>query len=209
MNSALRTCGYGRRLRHLPIISSAKAQLELGPMIVAYADPPYIGQAAKHYAGQPDYAGEVDHAALILRLVAEFPDGWALSCKSNSLRYLLPLCPSEVRVGAWVKPFHAYKRGIRPAYAWEPVIYLGGRNKNHPPPPKGGKATTPKDFVSANITLQRGLVGAKPEKFCFWLFDLLGLGYGDTLVDLYPGTGAVTEAWERWLQWQIPLPLAA
>jgi hypothetical protein len=72
---------------------------------VAYADPPYIGQAAKYYAGQPDYAGEVDHRALIQRLVADFPDGWALSCTSNSLRFLLPLCPQDVRVGAWVKPF--------------------------------------------------------------------------------------------------------
>jgi hypothetical protein len=172
---------------------------------VAYADPPYIGQAARHYAGQSDYAGEVDHEALIQRLVADFPEGWALSCTSNSLRFLLPLCPSDVRVGAWVKPFHAYKRNIRPAYAWEPVIYLGGRNRNHPPPPKGGKAITPKDFVSANITLQRGLVGAKPDKFCFWLFDLLGLLPGDEFVDLFPGTGGVLRAWRVWQYHQLPL----
>jgi hypothetical protein len=125
---------------------------------LAYADPPYIG-CAHLYRDHPDYAGEVDHEALIARLVAEFPDGWALSCTSNSLRYLLPLCPEDVRVGAWVKPFHAYKRGVRPAYAWEPVIYRGGRNKNHPPPAKGGEATTPKDWVAANITLQKGLTG--------------------------------------------------
>jgi hypothetical protein len=164
---------------------------------LAYADPPYIG-CAHLYRDHPDYAGEVDHEALIARLVAEFPDGWALSCTSNSLRYLLPLCPEDVRVGAWVKPFHAYKRGVRPAYAWEPVIYRGGRNKNHPPPAKGGEATTPKDWVAANITLQKGLTGVKPEAVCFWLFDLLNLQAGDELVDLFPGSGAVADAWIVW-----------
>jgi hypothetical protein len=28
---------------------------------IAYADPPYPGQAKKHYGDHPDYAGEVDH----------------------------------------------------------------------------------------------------------------------------------------------------
>ena len=166
-------------------------------MIIAYADPPYIGQA-HFYKDHPDYAGEVDHVELIERLVGEFPDGWALSCSSPSLRMLLPLCPPDVRVGAWVKPFHAYKRNVRPAYAWEPLLFRGGRNRNHPPPPKGGVATTPKDFVSANITLERGLVGVKPDPFCYWMFDLLGLRAGDELVDLFPGSGAVMRAWECW-----------
>lgn len=30
-------------------------------MRIAYADPPYPGQARKHYGQHPDYAGEVDH----------------------------------------------------------------------------------------------------------------------------------------------------
>jgi hypothetical protein len=165
---------------------------------VAYADPPYIGNAAKHYRRHPDYAGEVDHAALIGDLVSGYPDGWALSCTSSSLRVLLPLCPEDIRIGAWVKPFHVYKKGVRPAYAWEPLLFRGGRNAHHPPPPKGGAATTPKDFVSANVSLRRGLVGAKPEKFCFWLFDVLGLEAGDDFVDLYPGSGGVTRAWQTW-----------
>ena len=164
-------------------------------MRIAYADPPYIGQAAKHYGKQPSYAGEVDHEALIHRLINEFPDGWALSCSSPSLRLLLPRCPEDVRVAAWVKPFHIFKKGIRPAYAWEPVLFRGGRNKNHPPPPKGGKATTPKDWVSANITLKKNLVGVKPEAFCFWLFDLMGMTADDEWFDLFPGTGAVSTAW--------------
>ncbi|HXJ29495.1 MAG TPA: hypothetical protein VNG35_02590 [Gemmatimonadales bacterium] len=173
-------------------------------MRVAFADPPYVGQAARHYRHEASYAGEVDHAALLARLGAEFPDGWALSCSSPSLRLLLPLCPEDVRVAAWVKPFHAFKKGVRPAYAWEPVLFRGGRNSGQPPPPKGGRATTPRDWVSANITLRCGLVGVKPEAFCYWLFDLLGLKRGDDLVDLFPGTGAVSDAWARWqTRWDV------
>lgn len=173
------------------------------PMRFAYADPPYMGMAKKHYSHDPQCA-EVDHAELITRLVREYPDGWALSCHTPSLEDLLPLCrsiagPRRVRVGAWVKPFHVFKKGVRPAYAWEPVLFMGGRNKNHPPPRKGGKATTPKDFHVANITLRKGLVGAKPESFCRWLFDLWAARPGDTLDDLYPGTGIVSAAWADYL----------
>ena len=180
-------------------------------MRFAYADPPYMGMAKKHYAKEAQSDGrtatEVDHAELIERLCAEYPDGWALSCHTPSLRVLLPMCPEDVRIGAWVKPFHVFKKGVRPAYAWEPVLFRGGRNKNHPPPPKGGKATTPKDFVSANVTLRRGLVGAKPEAFCFWLFDILGMRQDDELHDLFPGSGAVTQAWEKWRN-QMTLEIA-
>jgi hypothetical protein len=34
----------------------------------AYADPPYPGQARRHYSDHPDYGGEVDHRELIDRL---------------------------------------------------------------------------------------------------------------------------------------------
>lgn len=159
----------------------------------AIADPPYIGQSKKHYAHHPDYAGEVDHEALIARLVAEFPDGWALCCSSPSLRYLLPLCPESVRVMAWVKPFCAFKVGVNPAYAWEPVLVQGGRKRTR-------EQDTVRDWVSVGITLQRGLSGVKPEAFCFWLFEVLGMERGDDLVDLFPGSGAVTQAWERYKQ---------
>lgn len=167
-------------------------------MRFGYADPPYIGQAKKHYSHDPKCA-EVDHVSLVTQLRDDFPDGWALSASSPSLEEILHICrvvlgPNQVRVGAWAKSFCAFKRGVRPAYAWEPVIFRGGRNKNHPPPLKGGKATTPKDFVVEPITLKRGLTGVKPAKFCFWMFDILGVRDGDTLIDLFPGSGAVTDA---------------
>lgn len=88
----------------------------------AYADPPYPGQARKHYG--PD-AREVDHVLLLAYL--ETFDGWALSTSSPALRDVLALCPPGVRIGAWVKPFASFKRGVDPAYAWEPVIYRTAR----------------------------------------------------------------------------------
>jgi hypothetical protein len=165
-----------------------------------YADPPYLGCCRLYGHHHPDglcWDDPATYRKLIDRLAAEFPDGWALSCHTPSLAALLPMCPDDVRVGAWVKPFHIYKKGVRPAYAWEPVLYRGGRNAKHPPPEKRGKATTPKDFIACNITLRKGLTGAKPEPVCEWILDLLNFQPGDQLVDLYPGTAVMGNVAER------------
>ncbi len=156
-------------------------------MRFAYADPPYMGQARKHYGPT---AREVNHPLLIAHL-AEF-DGWALSCSSPSLRAILPMCPDDARVGAWVKPFAIYRPGVNPGYCWEPILFR--------PLPRKRSRTEPtvRDFVSANVTLRRGVPGAKPDAFCDWLFELAGLTADDEFVDLFPGSGAVTRAWERW-----------
>ena len=39
------------------------------------------------------------------------------------------------------------------------------------------------------------VIGAKPAAVCRWIFALLGAGPGDTLDDLFPGSGAVSRAW--------------
>ena len=44
-------------------------------------------------------------------------------------------------------------------------------------------------------TLPGRVVGAKPAAVCRWIFQLLGAGPGDTLDDLFPGSGAVGRAW--------------
>ena len=157
-------------------------------MRFCYADPPYPGQARKHYSDDPQCA-EVDHAALVAQL--ERYDGWALSTSSPALARVLPMCPPDVRVMAWVKPFASFKAGVGVAYAWEPVIVRGARSRTR-------AQHTVRDWVSANITLQRGTHGAKPDAFCYWLFEVLNMQPDDAFVDLYPGSGAVTRAWERW-----------
>lgn len=159
-------------------------------MRFAYADPPYIGQAKKHYSHDPKCA-EVDHAALIETLNGY--DAWALSLSSPSLRIVLPLCPADVRVMAWVKPFAVFKPNVNPAYAWEPVIVRGCRRRER-------SEKTVRDWVSANITLKRGLCGAKPEAFCHWLFGAIGAREGDEFHDLFPGTGGVSVAWQSYQQ---------
>jgi hypothetical protein len=163
-------------------------------VIFAYADPPYVGQAKRHYGDT-----EVDHAGLIQTLVDKYPDGWALSASSPSLKALLPLCPDDVRVMAWVKPFCAFKPGVGVAYAWEPVIVRGGR-------PRTRKQATVRDWVSGNILVKRGLAGAKPDDFCYWLFSVLNAEHGDTLHDLFPGTGRVSRAWSNFMAYQYRSP---
>lgn len=175
-------------------------------MRFAYADPPYLDccRLYDHFHGDTGLCWDdiETHRQLIDRLVDDYPDGWALSSSSTSLQRLLPLCPKDVRVSPWCKSFSAFKKGVRPAYAWEPVIWRGGRNPSnghqHLPPVKGGKQTTPKDFcwtdeggLLAPITLRRGLTGAKPEAFCAWVLNLLNVTAADEVVDLFPGTGVM------------------
>lgn len=179
-------------------------------MRFAYADPPYIGQARKHYGKHPDYAGEVDHADLIRRLVSEFPDGWALSLSCKSLQYVLSLCPADVRVLAWVKPMTPILPGIRVQYGWEPVIIRGGRQGPHvtgTPMVRDWLAESP---VGASFRPQRPghVIGRKPDAFCLWLFTVLGVEPDDEFVDLFPGSGAVGQIWARW-QAQQTLGLGA
>jgi hypothetical protein len=161
-------------------------------MIVAYADPPYPGQARKHYRHHPDFAGEVDHGALLARLTSDYQH-WALSTNASTLQYVLglPECPRDVRVAAWVKPFARFKPGINPAYAWEPLIFRGARKRRR-------TEETVRDWVSVSVEMAGDLVGQKPDGFSFWLFLLMGMRPGDRLVDLFPGSGAVTRAWDKW-----------
>ena len=164
-------------------------------MKFAYADPPYLGLAAKFYGKMhPDaesYDTIEEHAALIESLSRNYPDGWAYSLHSPALRTILPLCPEDVRVGAWTKPFASFKPGVSVAFAWEPVIFRGGRKR-------GRDELTVRDYCAVPITLRRGFCGAKPDGFSFWIFDLLGMQPDDEFVDLFPGSGAVTRAWNEW-----------
>ena len=164
-------------------------------MKFAYADPPYLGLAAKFYGDMHPDAADYDqlekHRELIARLCAEF-DGWAMSLHSPSLREILPMCPPDVRVAAWTKPFASYKKGVNPGYAWEPLIFRGARRRTD------ATETTVPDYCAVPITLQRGFQGAKPEKFVHWVLALLGVRPEDDFCDLFPGSGAVGRAWEAW-----------
>jgi hypothetical protein len=160
---------------------------------LAYADPPYPGQSKKHYGDHEDYAGEVDHVELVEQL--EDYDGWCLHTSSPALRDVLPLCPEDARVLAWVKPFAVFKRNVPVAYAWEPVIVRACRK-----PVVSGRIVVPlRDWLSVPVVLNGGaFAGAKPAPLCWWLFETMGAEQDDELVDLFPGTGAVSDAWRSW-----------
>ena len=177
-------------------------------MRFAYADPPYLGCGrlyAKHHPEAMIWDEPETHRRLIERLSDEWPDGWALSLHAKSLQVLLPMCPADVRVGAAVKKF-VQMRPVSPQYAWEPVIFRGGRSDKRP--------DAPRDWVEWPAGLQRrpsidgGLIGGKPAAVCCWVFDILGARRGDTLDDLFPGTGAVTLAWQRFQGEPDQRPLA-
>mgnify|MGYP001351537796 CR=1 FL=1 len=162
-------------------------------MKFAYADPPYLGCGrlyADHHPEAMIWDDPDTHRALIERLCGEYPNGWALSLHAPSLRIILPMCPEDVRVHVWVKPFAIFKPNVNPAYAWEPVLIRGGRKR-------GRDIPTVRDWVSANITLRKGLTGAKPPGFCEAVLDWLYVLPGDELHDLFPGTGAMTESFYR------------
>lgn len=99
-------------------------------MILGYADPPYIN-CAHLYKNHPDYAGEVDHVALVEKLESEY-DGWVLHAAATpvSMATLAPLVEKTgARWCAWVKGFAAFKRNVPVAYAWEPVIIKSARDR--------------------------------------------------------------------------------
>ena len=159
-------------------------------MRFAYADPPYLGTSkfgAEHHYGalHPD-AADYDtleaHQALVERLCDEFPDGWALSLHTPSLRTILAMCPEDVRVAAWVKGWCSWKPGVNPKYAWEPVIYRGGRRSGVP---------AVRDWLQCNVATRQKVPGSTPVQFCEWVLALLGFQEGDELIDIFPGTGVM------------------
>ena len=171
-------------------------------MKFAYADPPYLG-LAKFYKGQhPDWQAydTLDaHARLIARLVNEYPDGWAMSLHTPSLRLILPMCPIDTRVMAWTKPFASFKPGVGLAYAWEPVLLHGGRKRTR-------ADDTTRDWCAVNITLRKGFIGAKPPGMVHWLLDALHALPGDTVDDIFPGSGGVSDVIAGRLYGTMPTP---
>ena len=205
------TCGViCRKRRHrfqravargVPLRVTARRDAErltAGPGRFAYADPPYPG-LADYY---PE-AEEVDHAALIAFLEAEYADGWALSTSARALREVLALCPAQTRVCAWRRRvrFTASRRALS---AWEPLLVVRGRElATDRPQELVDDVQTPDvildedalDYRGRYDSAHRAMVGMKPPQFAVWMFGQLGARHGDTLDDLYPGSGSIGRAW--------------
>lgn len=162
------------------------------PLRLAYADPPYPTLARTYYRDHPDYAGEVDHGGLLEHL-STF-DGWVLHTSARALPGVLQCAvsrePRPFRVAAWLRGSRGRSTpSMHPLAAWEPVLYVGAR----PPSPNVDDAL---HFVSRpRLTDPARVVGSKPATVIRWAFDLMGARSGDTLIDLFPGSGGVSRAW--------------
>lgn len=172
-------------------------------MRFAIADPPYLGRADRWYGdgtghgrghGRADYHPDAmkwdsprAHVSLLDDIQAF--DGWAIAMHESSLSLYLSYAPEDAHVGVWVRG-NAIPTGSRVRALWEPVLY------RIPPSRRGrGEGAGEDDVLSAGIT-HGGFVGRKPEAWTHWLLRLLGvrLDLGDEVSDLFPGSGAVSDA---------------
>jgi hypothetical protein len=51
------------------------------------------------------------------------------------------------------------------------------------------------DYRGRYDSAHRAMVGMKPPQYAVWMFGQLGARHGDTLDDLYPGSGSIGRAW--------------
>lgn len=185
-------------------------------MRFAYADPPYLGRGEYYRAHHADAMAWDDpetHRQLISRLQAEYPDGWVLSLSEKSLRTILPMCPPEARVAAWITSCARFSGKPVPVRRhFEPVIFVGGRDYTaggnrtadfiitRPEPTNAPRYQMVKSDIRKGVTF----VGRKPQAFARWMLDLLGAHPGDAVDDLFPGSGAVGHAIAQRLRLQPP-----
>jgi len=172
------------------------------------ADPPYLGRAVRWYGvggcGDGNGKGQADqhpdaaiwdnsetHKQLIRDLEREY-DGWAIAMSVHSLSTYLDVVETDsrngIRVCVWHKPA-SITSGNRINNNWEPVLIRVPKDRKGY---KSGLVRTT-DVLTANPPRHR-FRGAKPNEWTNWVLDLLGYRYGDEVTDLFPGSGAVTNA---------------
>lgn len=187
-------------------------------MRLAIADPPYLGRGARWYGDgrgggrtrsdghwarngrKPDFhpeAAEWDnperHQQLIRDLERDF-DGWVVAGAADSLPTLLAAAPRSAQVAIWGKP-NAMPGGARVLNRYEPVIV-------RVPDARRDRSTGLRvaDLLFAP-TRPQGFLGSKPPEWTRWVLDLLGYNPSvDELVDIFPGSGAVTAAADGMLE---------
>lgn len=181
-------------------------------MKLAIADPPYLGRAACHYgldAVVDWHSGPVArarghaygrastslhaeaaiwddparHVQLVRDLDAEY-DGWAIAAWRTSLPVYLEADPG-LRVAVWVKP-GAVPGGARIVTSWEPVLLRIPATRTAAVAGQGIR-----DVLTASAP-RIAHTGAKPRAWTRWVLDMLGYRDGDSVTDLFPGSGAVT-----------------
>lgn len=181
-------------------------------MKLAIADPPYHGRAHRYYGlgghgggggNRRKYKADDNpeahlwdkvetHLKLIETLNNEF-EGWAIAMSSHNLSIYLSEVQtgstSPYRVGAWIKP-SSVPSGSRIRNGWEPVLFrIPNSRRSH----AFGFKT--QDYVIAN-PLRNNFIGSKPPAWTKWVLSVLGATKEDEIIDLFPGSGAVSKELE-------------
>lgn len=182
-------------------------------MKLCIADPPYLGRGQRWYGGgrgsSPRWPAADNHPEarkwdepeahieLVERLVSGY-DGWAIAASADSLPLYLRHVPVDSRVLVWHKR-NALPSGWRVMNTWEPVIaYLPTARRAR----VNGQVAM-RDLLDAP-NRPSGFVGSKPKEWTAWVLQALGYEKGDVVDDLFPGSGAVSEA-IRALSQELPI----
>jgi hypothetical protein len=177
-------------------------------MRLCIADPPYLGRAHRYYgvggsgaghgkmrADEHPAAVEWDNPDRHVRLVHDLDatyDAWAIAMTVYSIGVYASAVTLDSRSGyrfaAWVKPNGGVPSGSRIHTSWEPVLF-------HIPLARRKRESGP--FINDHLAANAGgasFMGAKPQAWTRWVLDLMGYDpEQDTVTDLFPGSGAVTQ----------------
>ncbi len=173
-------------------------------MKLCIADPPYLFRAVRWYGdggrghgygvGQADIHPQAHlwddpkrHQQLVFEIERDF-DGWAIAMTVHSLSVYLEALDTHSRDGIRVCVWHktnAVPSGSRITNMWEPVLIKVPAARR-----QRIKGLQMQDVMACPC--EQGFVGAKPAKWTRWILDLLGYqSETDTVLDLFPGSGAV------------------
>jgi len=128
---------------------------------------------------------------------------------------VLALCPPDTRVCVWRQRVRV-SPSKRALSAWEPLLVVGGREHRTDVSQQLLDDLETDDVVLDEVLDYRGrydsfngaLVGMKPPEMAVWIFRQLGARAGDTLDDLYPGSGAIGRAWTLYTSLEAPVDAA-
>lgn len=182
-------------------------------MMLAIADPPYLGRAGLWYGGKgrskqgtqgracgrgklaAEYhpnASEWDNPSRhidTLRQIDNDYDGWAYAASAKTIDMILPTAfQLGARLAVW-QVTNAIPDGARVMSTWEAVLFKQPRSRR-----AVGTGMRVKDVLTCAHPVS-GFVGAKPREWTNWVLDLLGYQINeDEVFDLFPGSGAVQQA---------------
>jgi hypothetical protein len=176
---------------------------------LAIADPPYLGTADLFYGDQgvgydkglkttsntnPNahlWDNPETHLELLDYLKDNF-DSYAIALNTHSVglysKRIKFGSQNGFRLCSWIRPNSA-PTGSRIRPSWEPVIVYNAKDRRSY---RSGLART-KDYLIANPPRNK-FIGTKPFEWTEWVTELLGYEEGDTISDLFVGSGAVTSA---------------